>query len=965
MKTSKRILCLLLAALLIMPFASAFTKEVLAEEDKVRIYMSPEGLADGQYYFDLSMVPYNEHWFTESRRQIAVYTMGMSSSEADAYAAEMGPKDYAAFTGAEWYIGCDSLHLSYVLTGDHDFSTVFDIDYTYYHMAMVEAVIEKGIDSVSWIPVAMPEHEDYVFDHGQYYFDMNSYYEDMCEVIYNFYMNHPEYTEGLTEEEIMQIVREEAIRGYVEPAQAIQYYTRPDDPLFRVKEVFESGGETSVVYYPYNAMTGLGSDDWRYVKEFHDYYWCNWEWIDKDHAVAVIVCYLGQEDGTNDVLRIEVTDIQQEVLREPTELTDGEVRCTAHIEYEGVVSTSTQNFPLPATGNPERVKITKQPESFTVSYPEGAVFSVEVNRPDLVASYQWIMEDEYKSTVLTGLTASTPVLEVKSTNTYDPPTKYYCVITDINGNKTVSEKGYLTIDNYQEIKPVLYVVDYALEPGDSLDLSETPIGSGSVTFDEGGYDIIFDNVTINSDGASLDLIYTPSQGIFLYGLPEPESTYTMYFKGKCTVNNTCYDPDFDGGGVSVNAHFLIGGATEAPLLVIDGDGDLTISGGLNSIYTDSDLEIRTSFKARPYENYRLNALSADSIHIAEGVHADIVCEGTGILANGMLFIDEGAEVQIKEEAPHLIMYNTESKGIYCRELYVRNAKLGIDMHASPENFEPYDKTISIMSGIRCMGSVRFEGSDVSIKLGADLGETYYAQNFYGITGDPDSDIREVELTAGSKVKINIDSKGAYSCSGIGSLYSEPAGFVTVGEGSELDIDVKTSGHVYGIYVGQPVSVTESTLRVKAASYDTAIVMGLTAPRLNIELTDSKYAVDISGENGIAVFATDPETVDGTEPEEGYKPQLIRISEDAKILVPEDGVVNRFGFDPYRSVISVPGETVYSKADMNGPASRVLIAVPKAPAPPTGDSLFIWLTVMAACLAAAYLLAEEIRKTQQR
>ncbi len=51
--------------------------------------------------------------------------------------------------------------------------------------------------------------------------------------------------------------------------------------------------------------------------------------------------------------------------------------------------------------------------------------------------------------------------------------------------------------------------------------------------------------------------------------------------------------------------------------------------------------------------------------------------------------------------------------------------------------------------------------------------------------------------------------------------------------------------------------------------------------------------------------------------------------------------------------------------MNGPASRVLIAVPKAPAPPTGDSLILWLAVMAACLAVAYLLAAEIRKTQQR
>ena len=77
--------------------------------------------------------------------------------------------------------------------------------------------------------------------------------------------------------------------------------------------------------------------------------------------------------------------------------------------------------------------------------------------------------------------------------------------------------------------------------------------------------------------------------------------------------------------------------------------------------------------------------------------------------------------------------------------------------------------------------------------------------------------------------------------------------MTIKDGSELDINVKTSGHAYGIYVGQPVNVTDSTLRVSAASYDTAIVMALTAPRLNLDLSDSKYAVDLNAENGIAVF----------------------------------------------------------------------------------------------------------------
>ncbi len=268
-----------------------------------------------------------------------------------------------------------------------------------------------------------------------------------------------------------------------------------------------------------------------------------------------------------------------------------------------------------------------------------------------------------------------------------------------------------------------------------------------------------------------------------------------------------------------------------------------------------------------------------------------------------------------------------------------------------------------MSAICCRNIATFDAADVSVKMGAELGDTYYAHYFYGISGDASEGLNEVELINGSRVRIDIDSKGAYDSSGIASTGNEACTFVTLEDGSELDINVKTSGDVVGIDVRQPVSVTDSTLKINAASYDTAIVMGVICPKMNVELTDSKYAVDITAENGVALFATDLDTVDSPEYEEGYEPLLIKISKDAKILAPENGEVNRYGFDPMRMII--PGETVYSADNKEEAAARVLIAVPKPPAPPTGDSMLFWTAIMAAAVGLAALMLRRKEKDVKR
>ncbi|MBR0481998.1 MAG: hypothetical protein IJJ48_05955, partial [Firmicutes bacterium] len=526
---------------------------------------------------------------------------------------------------------------------------------------------------------------------------------------------------------------------------------------------------------------------------------------------------------------------------------------------------------------------------------------------------------------------------------------FYCVVTDINGNKTISEKATLTVANGDERKSVLYIIDYALEPGESVDLAEAGIGSGTVSYHDDGLTATFNEVTINTGTATKDQLLCAGAGVMLRGLSGSELDYRMIFKGSCTINNDLYDPEFDGGGVCLNSHFLKDSGDLCPTLTIEAD-DLVLNGGLNSIYSDGFVELYGKITANPYEDHRLNSISAKAVHIGKNAVIDINGRGTGILASGTLFIEDGAKVDLKLEAPRLGNNGTETQGIYCSRLYCTKADLNIDMKAHAKDFEPYGKTVQLMCGIRCVGQVEFHGTDVDIKLDADTGETYFANNFYGITGDP---LASVELYDGAKVKINMDSKSAYTSVGLGT--GGPADtFIIVEDGSELDIDVKTSGHVLGIDVRQRVSVTDSSLKVSAASYDTAIIFGVYCPSMEVDLKDSKYEVAISAENGIALFATDTDVVDTADYEEGYEPKLIKIYGDAKILAPEEGEINRYGFDPYRSV--TPGESVYSKDDKEEAASAVRIAVPKGPSPETGElESILWLGIMALCLAGAAVM----------
>ncbi len=979
MKALKRIVCILIAVLLIVPFG-VLPKDIFAKDGMIKIYTSEDDAQPGDYYLDTDGI-YESLY--DSRYAMYILYYHATESEAKAYAEERAPKDYEDFLNADWYVDPEGPRICVDFPEGATLTEYLNINEQYTYLEMVGRLHVKDIESLEWLPVTIPASEDALSElgHGDYYLDLGEIYKERYLEVYNFYTAHPEYMEGWEEGHLEEICNEYAA-DYVKNMSNGELYVRPDDPFFRVRrETVDTSGERVTAYFPHDSYTSMMDDISPYIKGYHDYSnITNWDWrFDPETLSAevyvTVKCYLGELDGTNDEIVEKVENVASEIIEEPTETKDGTIKFTATyiLPGNGLPYTQTKTFRIPAKGDVQRLEIVRQPEDATVQYPDGASFTVEVNDPSFVSSYQWIMGDGTKEYTLDGLTADDSTLVVPSTGMFNEYFYYYCIITDKNGNEVVSDTAYLYIPNYQERKPVLYVNDYALEPGDTLDLSTTPVGSGIVTFED-DHDMVFENIKVTASGRSMDRAYgAGGTGILLVGDSNFSDEYHMVFKGKCTVIDDYYDPEMDESGVALNAD-LISGDHEgyAGTLYIEGDGDLTLVGGTYALYSSGYLEICSDIKTMPYDEHMCRGMYAKIINVNEGVHVDIKSKGTAITAQETIYVRDGAVVDVDMTANHFFNQDTEGKGLFCMDLYCYKAELNISSHGRAEDFVLYDKSIAYMCAIEANGSVDFSGTKVNISMDADEGEYVYANNFVGISGTP---LQGVVVENGADVKIEIDSPYILKSYGIYARGTDvyeiddygqmipvhiPSGSIFVDKGSRLDIDVCTSGHVTGIEVTKDVGVNDGDLKVSARSYDTAIIIAVDTAEFNVNLTDSKYSVDLSAPEGSALIASDIERVKDTEFTEDYEPKLITINKEAKILVPEDGVVCCYGFDPWRKV--TPVETVLSKADPENAATRILIAVPKPPAPPTGDNMSIWLMLMVACIGAAIVLIKKYRQT---
>ena len=569
------------------------------------------------------------------------------------------------------------------------------------------------------------------------------------------------------------------------------------------------------------------------------------------------------------------------------------------------------------------VSITKQPESMTVSYPDGASFSVEVKNPKNVQSYQWYEEDKVGNVFeLKGVTAKTPKLIIPSTEFENDVLKFYCVITDKNGNQIQSDVALLDMDNREEEKPVFYVGEYAVQPGETLDLAEvdigdgTKLGSGTVSYDANGTDITISNLDYDNTNMACDYVSAPNVGLSLLEYNPKGEEYNITFVGKNRINNTYFEPEYNAAGIPFDILFLGDEAAEnAPVVNLIGDGTLEITNGTYALRAMGDLMVDIDITIRQSRKNYGDGLVARHMMIAEGHKLDLEVYGSALRASGNLFI-KGSELLINANAPHISM-GIAVKNILQSNLMVNIEDSKIDIHAYTD--PDICAGIAGYTAIMANGEMYITNSDVSYSVEAKANDDVYASNFIGLAAlNMDID--------NSKVAISVDCEEIYSICGI--YVDEYVLF----EHSEADISLRASGMVYGIAPEGDFSSDCSKVAVDVGNYEKYgdyACFGIMCGDFAVKAAKPEQKVAVHAENGMAMGCNlgDPQD-DPAEYQEGYQPQHFFLREGAECLSPADYTINYGNVDQgdasYRYYIIV--ETVYSRTDTSKPVQDVVFGI---------------------------------------
>ena len=576
--------------------------------------------------------------------------------------------------------------------------------------------------------------------------------------------------------------------------------------------------------------------------------------------------------------------------------------------------------------------IAKQPENAEVNYPAGTQFHIEMKDPSQVASYQWVASDGYNIFELTGASAHTDTLIIPATSQDDPEMGYVCVIQTKDGKQIISEPASMNVVNPLNDQTVLYVGEFAVQPGDTFDLSSTPYGSGTIRFDANGSDITLENLQFDNTEAVYDHTLSPGIGFFLVRRRPDQLEYNFHFKGDCSILNTFFQPEHNAGGVAFNAFFGTGEGDTHPAINIDSEGSLKISGGSNLIYTDAEVVLNSDITLSSYGDYFSDGIRCHNLYVEKGVNVQLDVHGTAIHTLGDIYLYEGSKVDISS-APARVAVGATAKDIIWLggALHATGAQLNIKGYGDPEAFVPYGSYLMMLNGIAMNGSgaVYFDNTEVHIDLSTGESDVLFAGNFTGITGDGVNSA--IDLTNESVVDIQVHMPGAISATGI-----SPGGIVNVEKGSSLIIDVSGDGETFGMALERTLTLNDGIIDVNVVSNTQEATYGVVCEAAEIKLSDSKYKFRSYAKEGVALAANTGEITDEAETYDSkdYEPTQIILGGKARYMTPKKAKVGLFSIPGYGAFIKAEAVTDQSAA---APAEEVMISVNK-------PSMIPWMIV---------------------
>ena len=587
----------------------------------------------------------------------------------------------------------------------------------------------------------------------------------------------------------------------------------------------------------------------------------------------------------------------------------------------------------------EEFAFTEQPQNAEVTVPNGAMFHVGINKPEDQCEFQWYLMDSYgQEFMLDGTSARTSALYIPATEQNLGLCRVYCVV-EYDGVSYTSAAAELNIINDDDPDAILYVGNYALLPGDSINLNcpdperddDPALGSGRIDFSSDGTTVTFDNVDFTNASFVYDTLTSPAIGIVYRAWNNTREKLYLELEGTNRVYNSFFQEETNGSGIPID-FYCLGETSVKPELVIEGDGTLEVTGGTYLIRNNGSITVNSDLVLKGLEDHFCDGIHTDGIDsiitVSEDVNIDADINGTGMFAQTGIDIKPGAVLDIRSGIPAVGAGDSSKNVLYGGVINIKGASVKIDMYYDPLRFDPPYSVGAAFTGISSTSNgIDIDDSEVEIEITAGKNESFdiYAYEAAGIRTSKDTDLK----INNSKVGIKMDSADVLSGRGISC-----GGNLKITD-SVVGSSIKALGYAYGIYVNHDIEITDSKVTAEADAYPledefdkTEESRGILSNggyiRVSANKDDSDLLVSASSADGIAFgsdYLSNFESSVDFDPE--YEAQYIVLDDNCTIITPAGAKISSAsrnnGYNKYYVT-----ETVYDPADTSKAASKVVI-----------------------------------------
>ena len=549
------------------------------------------------------------------------------------------------------------------------------------------------------------------------------------------------------------------------------------------------------------------------------------------------------------------------------------------------------------------------PEDKSLHWPEGYTLEAKAKNESSVAAYNWFSSNEVDGHAdKCSLPNYNPYLKFTGTtafeSTYVAPTGHYnkngesmklCTIYQ-DLTRVYTREIKIHYSDLPEIQDDHAMIDeYRFAKGETLDLAEKGIGSGTVSYTynaDGSREFVFTNVNYISQSFQSDLSRA-GYGFKYYfnedahGVEVENKTVTLTFIGDNYISQPMFRDN--GYAVAMTAQHLGGEITDDGhwTVKLTGGGTLNINGGGTAFYTDCKLEIDDiTLNVTSHLEYRTNAINAHTITVTDNAKVHLYNNGTGMLAmSGNLTVESGAIVDCKITMPHKDL-SLEAEGVIQAKgtITIKSKKFDIAVYLPDSIYGDSEGVKSCVMVQSLYSNVVFNGAICSFKSSAS--NYRGSEPGFGTTvaiATPDNENRDPStgsiIIKNSKIDIDMQNNvfnDAYGIMALTKLEVENStinmnlksvsgimgmqctkGAVEIKSNSNVDIKATRANRAANAYGVQTNAVTVSESRL-SVNLDSGV--GIFA-YLDIEHQPAKYEEDYTATKLTGFETLDPATRD--------------------------------------------------------------------------------------------------------